>query len=383
MKEDVLFVSHVPSMIVAFNIDNIKILQEMGYNVHVACNFLDNSAWTNEQMIRYKNTLLDLGIKLHQIDFPRKPFHPIMILKSYKQFRILIQENNFIMMHNQACTSGVISRCICRNTDIKTIHTEHGFYYFKGGPKRNWLFYPIEKLCAKWTDIFITINSWDYVFAKKHMPAKKIEYIPGIGLDIQKFQNCNVDKDEYRISLNIPCDATVLLSVGELNCNKNHEVVLKAISKLDNPNIHYIIAGEGSKKEYLNNLANDLGLSNRVHLLGFRTDVAQLYHIADLFIFPSFREGLPVSLMEAMACGLPAIVSKIRGNTDLVESGINGYLFNPKSAEELGQLIERIISDPTGMEKMGNCAKKKILQFSKEIVHEKMKKIYKDALQNH
>ena len=84
--------------------------------------------------------------------------------------------------------------------DTKCIYTAHGFHFFKGAPKINWLlFYPIEKLCSYWTDILITINREDYQRAKKSFHAKKIEYVPGVGIDLKKFQTGLIDVEKKRI----------------------------------------------------------------------------------------------------------------------------------------------------------------------------------------
>src|SRR5699024_4691609 len=114
-------------------------------------------------------------------------------------------------------------------------------------------------------------------------------------------------------------DDIIITSVGELNKNKNHEVVIKALSKVHIKNFKYLICGIGPKEEYLRKLISDLNLSNNVYLLGYRTDIEEILNITDIFAFMSFREGLSVSLMEAMRSGVPIIASNIRGNNDLVD----------------------------------------------------------------
>ena len=224
---------------------------------------------------------------------------------------------------------------------MKIIYPAHGFHFYKGAPKKNWLiFYPIEKVCSNFTDVLITINKEDYAFAKKHMNAKQVEYIPGVGIDTEKFAIPNFNVAEKRMELGLEDKAIMILSVGELNQNKNHEVVIKAISKLENYNIHYFIAGKGDKEQYLQKLAKDLGVN--LYLLGYRTDIIELLNAADIFVFPSFREGLSVALMEAMAAGLPCVVSRIRGNIDLIEDNRGGYLCAPNDIEAFSEAIKEL-----------------------------------------
>ena len=170
--------------------------------------------------------------------------------------------------------------------------------------------------------MLITINKEDYEFAQKHMNAKNVYYVPGVGVDTKKFFIDGFDKNTKKSELKLGVDDIIVFSVGELNENKNQEVIVRAIAKLNNPKIHYLIAGQGKKEEELINLAEELGVN--LHLLGYRTDIVELLNMSDIFAFSSYREGLSVALMEAMAAGLPCVVSRIRGNSDLIEDGRGG-----------------------------------------------------------
>lgn len=215
------------------------------------------------------------------------------------------------------------------------IYTAHGFHFFKGAPLINWLvFYPIEKLCSRWTDVLITITREDYHLAQNKMHAKKVIYVPGVGIDTAVFapMACDaVTNAKKRKELKLAMTDIVMLSVGELNKNKNHEIMLRAMAQLGNKDLHYVIAGQGNLKDYLEKLARELGVADKLHLLGFRSDVKELFKIADFFAHPSFREGLSVAVMEAMANALPVICTGIRGNTDLIENNKGGYLLNQMS----------------------------------------------------
>lgn len=115
--------------------------------------------------------------------------------------------------------------------------------------------------------------------------------------------------------IHIPIKAKLIISVGELSVRKNHSIVIEALNRINDKNIYYIIVGQGA---LLNALLNK-DQTGRLKLLGYRTDIVDLLHCADLFAFPSLQEGLPVALMEAMASGIPCLASKIRGNIDLLE----------------------------------------------------------------
>jgi len=171
----------------------------------------------------------------------------------------------------------------------------------------------------------------------------------------------------------VPKDAFLLLSVGELNANKNHQIIIRALERLNNPKVHYVIAGVGDKREYLLNLAAELGISEQVHLLGYRKDVAELYKTVDVFVFPSFREGLSASVMEAMASGLPIVCSCIRGNIDLIDEN-GGEMFDPHSIEDCTRAIKKIIQSNKNdkgnynLNKVGNLSEMKVNSMIRRII---------------
>ena len=267
-----------------------------------------------------------------------------MHLEAYHQVMYLLRKNRYQFIHCHSPIGGVIGRLAAHRTHTKVIYTAHGFHFYKGAPVRNWLLYfPVEWICSFWTDVLITINKEDYAFAQKHLHAKKTEYVSGVGIDIKKFSPdmfSDEERLEKRLELGIKKGERLVLSVGELIPRKNHKSVIKALGYLDDSKIKYYICGQGELQGYLQKLIEETGLQDRVKLLGYRTDVSQLCVCADLFVFPSLQEGLPVALMEAIASKIPVICSNIRGNRELVESGA---LFDPKETFEIADKIKEYL----------------------------------------
>ncbi len=360
----ILYVSTISKTMIFFP-EHIKMLISEGHTVEIACN-------CDEPVPDY---CTELGLKIYHIPFSRSPFSKNNLV-AVKELKNLINKKNYDMVHTHTPNASAIVRLVCRKfrkIGLRVMYTAHGFHFYKGAPLINWLiYYPVEWLCSFWTDTLITINKEDFARAKKHFRAKDIKYVPGVGLNTEKFGNSKtLDSGLKKKELEIPQNAKLLLSIGELNDNKNHETVIKAIKNLD---VYYIIAGVGDKKDYLQNLANELGLEDKVKLLGYRTDVSELYLASDIFVFPSFREGLSVSLMEAMASGKPAVVSEIRGNTDLIQNNNGGIYFDPYSVSSLKTALEKIIN--LDLIKMGEFNREKIKDFSSETVLNQMKRIY-------
>lgn len=349
--------------------DLIKQMLDEGHTVDIACN---DKLWAVPDCYR------EWGCDIYQIDCSRSPLS-ISNLKAVKQIRKIVQENKYDIVHCHTPVAAICARTACRRLRkagaVKVIYTAHGFHFFKGAPMKNWLmFYPAEWLCAHWTDVLVTINKEDYELAVKKMHAAKVEYVPGVGVDIAKFASTQIDRAAKRNEIGVPDDAFMLLSVGELNANKNHETVLRAIAELDDPNIHYAIAGKGELDTFLTDTAKTLGLDDRFHLLGFRSDVPELYKAADLFIHPSFREGLPVSVMEAIASHLPVICSDIRGARDLVD---RMHLFDPHSANSVAKLIR---AAKTGADSCVETDFEGLKKFDISNVIKNMNRIYGEVL---
>ena len=375
MKKALMYAS-VASMIQQFNMNNISLLQELGYKVDVACNFEFGSTITDEKIKKLKEQLKKMDVNFYQIPVPRKITDIKNLRLSYKMTKDLMNEKKYDLIHCHSPIGGIICRLANKHSkhydSTRMIYTAHGFHFFKGNnPLKNFLFRNIERYGAKSTDTLITINKEDYAAAKKFKLKKNgtVEYVPGVGIDIDKINSIQGNKEELCKELNIPVDTILLLSVGELNDNKNHKVVIECLPELPK-NVHYIICGVGPLKEQHEELAKKLDVLDRLHLLGYRNDVIKIMTSCDVFIFPSKREGLSVALMEAMACGLACIASEIRGNVDLIENSTNGYLFNNKRENDLLNAFRKAINNKKGDLDMEQYSTKKICQQMKKIYFE-------------
>lgn len=374
-----LMVAHVAYAIEMFNMPNIELLISMGYEVQVACNFDDRSSLSDEKVTILKDKLATLGVKYHNVPFERMPLKPANI-GAYTQLKALIDSEGFDLIHCHTPVGGIITRLAAaksrKKNGTKVIYTAHGFHFFKGAPLINWLIYfTAEKFCSYFTDTIITINKEDYNNAKTKLNAKKVCYVPGVGVDTARFYE-NAGKREALLSeISAEKDSIILLSVGELSDRKNHSVSIKALSKIKNEKVHLVIAGTGEKREEFISLAKELGVDDRVHLLGFRTDIPELLKSADIFLFPSIQEGLPVALMEAMSCSLPVICSEIRGNTDLVDSTC-GVLCSAVDADAFATAIEKLISDEPLRKSMAQKAQEESKKYDIKIIENYMKDIY-------
>ncbi len=311
----VLLVTTVSGFVPQFELNNVHILQNMGYEVHYAANYKTPS-YGND------NHRLDgTGIVRHQIDFVRSPFKT-QNLTVYRQLCQLMQQEHFDLVHCHTPMGGVMARLAAHATHTGPVaYTAHGFHFFQGAPLINWLcYYPMERFLSRFTDQQICINQEDYERARKSFHAKHVDYIPGVGIDLARIPHfSDTEIRQKKDNLGLPAGQLIILSSGEMIKRKNHETAIRAIAKLpEHYPVHYVICGHGKLNEYLHELVRTLHMEHKVTFLGYREDMLEILQIADIFLFPSYQEGLPMSLLEAMASGLPVVCSDIRGSRDLM-----------------------------------------------------------------
>ena len=367
----ILFISNISNRISSFVTASIAAAHNLNLDFYQTANWQNvprEQIFANEQAY---------DIKIKSVPISRNPFSPAN-LAAYKALVALIKREKIDCIHCNTPVGGMLGRLAGKKCGVKkVIYQAHGFHFYKGAPLKNWLlYYPVERWLARYTDALITINQEDYALAKRKMKLRnggRVYYVPGVGVDPQKFGGAATDRAAKRRELGIPEDAVLLLSVGELNDNKNHETVIRAIADM---NVYYIIAGRGKLREHLENVIDAQNLRGRVKLLGFRSDVKELYEAADIFVFPSFREGLSISMMEAMASGLPCVASRIRGNSDLLENREGGFLCDPSNASEFAEKLKLLAADAALREKMGSVNRMSVQKFSTENVIRQMQRIY-------
>ncbi|NLM63540.1 MAG: glycosyltransferase family 4 protein, partial [Mollicutes bacterium] len=252
---------------------------------------------------------------------------------------------------------------------------------FKGAPIKNWLlYYPVEKWLSRYTDCLITINDEDYECAvKKKFKAGFIKKVNGVGIDLNKFIPQTVEKKkELRKKYGYDENDFILIYVGELNHNKNQGLIINVVDVLKNKisNIKLLLVGDGNLMGQYMNQVKKLNLEEYINFLGYRKDIPNLMAISDIAVSASRREGLPVNVMEAMATGLPLVVTDCRGNHDLIRNGENGYVVDINDVENFANVIEELYSSQELREKFRQKSQEFIKQYSIESVMKEMNEIY-------
>lgn len=373
-----LIVTAFARFVKSFLTNDIKILQDMGYEVHCAANIHHAGA---ECMSDY---FADMGVIFHQIDFSsNKPISKETIV-SYLEVKKIIKENYFDVIHVHTPIAGAITRYACKNQRKRgttVIYTTHGFYFHKYSSKKTWLiFHTIEDFMSRYTDAMITINHEDYNNAKI-MHCSKVYYIPGVGVDTERYTDIVINRNDYRKKLGIGKDDLLILAVGELSNRKNHQIIIKALSELKIQNAVFMICGNAmtsaNTKDKLEEMAKESKVDLR--LMGLRDDIPQICKCADIGVMPSTREGLGLSGIEMLAAGIPVVASNVHGIVDYIIDGEDGYLCAPDDAHAFAQAILKLRNEEkrkSMVDKCINIAKK----FDKKYSYKKMRDIYEELL---
>ncbi len=324
---------------------------------------------------------------------PVHPFdqHTYRSITAFKDNRIayqnlcrVIREGKVEVIHCNTPVGGLVGRLAAKRHKVKkVIYTAHGFHFYKGAPLINrtilkWA----EQWMARWTDAIITMNREDFEAAKKFKlrSGGKVYFVHGVGVTLSDFVGMDAHREEKRQQLGLSEDSVMLISMGDLVPRKNYDTAIRAIALANNPRLQYFICGKGPERENLENLAKELGVFEQIHFLGFRSDVKELLAAADVFLFTTRQEGLPRSMMEAMASGLPCVASAIRGNVDLIENGKGGYLCGVNDAQDYADKLNLLAADADLRAEMGKSNLVTIQPFGIDRVTEEIRRIYQAEL---
>lgn len=357
-----------------FNKANIEALKSLGYQIELVANFEDGDGPEVHNQ-EYVAECTKNGFVTHSIPFAR---HSLTgSLKCLPQVKKLLKEGQYDIVHAHTETGGLILRLAkCVKSKSRFIYTPHGMSFWKGSSLKSQMVYrPLERWICSGMDKNLGMNQEEVDVLRK-WNSKTAVYVPGIGLNLERFQKTGRPREEVRADFGLKEDDKFIVSVGELDDNKNHITVVKALAMLEHKNFKYVVCGVGPNKEMLQQSARETGLEDKVILAGYRSDIPDILNAADIFVFPSFHEGMPVSALEAMACGLPIVCSEIRGNVDIVQDGVNGFLFAPTNFVLLSQRLLLLMDDKQLRKSMGKKNETIVGDFSIESVAEELYSIY-------
>ena len=372
MKKKVLFVTTISNTIESFFIPHIHYFLSKGFEVGVATNIEDNNL----------ESLAKLGVAIHHVPFSRKLIDKAN-LSAYKILKGIIKKYHILHLHTPI--SSFITR-IGSSKNHKVIYTAHGFHFNEHGMwLTNFLFFSAERLAGLKTNKLIVINTDDLVAAKNIVSKKKLHHVNGVGLDISIYQTdkfSEEEKQKVKLELGLEPDEKVITHIAEFNDNKRQIDVVNVCELLKEQKTQkftILLIGTGENMDKIQKHINDRNLERYIKCLGLRRDVPRILSITDIGLLVSLREGLPRSIMEMMAMKIPVIATNIRGNRDLIEHGVNGFLVPIKDVSQITEKCLYLLNNETISMQFGERGREKIEnQFSIEKILHQLEVIYKE-----
>ena len=358
--------------VLKFHVPTIKQLRESGWHVDVACSGTEEIPYCNQHFV---------------MSYKRSPFN-LALFKGIKELKKIIEDGKYDIVYCHTPVGGLAARIAARKSrkrGTKVIYMAHGYHFFKGAPKQNWLiYYPIEKIMSWITDSIIVINQEDYCLTQHRFDNCRAYLLNGIGVARHRFEVSDKQsiRTQYRKQMNIPEDGNVLIYLAELLPNKNQTFLMRVFKRVleTKKNTYLVLAGFDHSNGEFEKYAETLGIKEHVRFLGWREDVGNLYAMADLCTATSIREGFGLNLVEAMFCGLPVIATKNRGHVSIIRDGENGFLVDLDNEELFKERILQLLEDDVLRLKFVECGNGEKSKYSSDIVVSEIQKILEEHL---
>ena len=358
--------------------DDIDILEKIGYDITVVGDIKIRGGDTLD-ILKRKNVNV-INVKIDS----KSPLSKNNV-KAYIKYKKILSKGHFNLIHCHTPIVGFLMRMAAmkyRRKGTKVVYTTHGLAYTHLSSRKEYLLYhTMESFVSRFCDAIITINLEDYESAKK-LHCKDVYHVNGVGVDIEKYKNIIIDKKKYRENIGVPVDKIMILSIGELSVRKNHIAIVNAIAQLKNKE-KYVFAICGSKMtgsgtgSFIQESAKEKDVN--VIFLGFRSDIPQIVHCADIGAIPSIREGLGLSGIETLCAGVPVIGSEVQGIREYVINGNTGFLCDPHDTNAFAMAIEKL-SDKGYRDSLRENCLEIVNKFDKSISIRQRELIYRKIL---
>lgn len=344
-------------------------LAEAGHEIHVAC-----------RVTSFAHVLREAGVEVHDLPLTRR-ITPLQDLKAYRALKSLLREGNYDVVHTHNPKDGILGRTTAwRHGVPAVIHTCNGFYFsHRSSRLKRWLVLRAERYAGRRCHLVIFVNIDDLALAaaKKVVGTRKARLIYN-GVDLGRFTP-GADGG-LREELGIPVEAPVLGYIGEIRRERNLDTLVGAAARLlpKHPGLYLVLAGDSSveprEPERLRRLASRAGcgdgaetgssLADRIVFTGYRNDPERLYRMFDVYVLPSTREGFGVTLIEAMATGVPVVACRVRGPREIIDDGVNGILVADRDPAAIADAVAFFLEAPEAVANYTRRAREKVeLEF--------------------
>ena len=327
--------------------------------------------------------------RVWDVKWSRNPLDPRNLLAAPQVIREIVSREKYNIVHVHTPVAAFVTRYALKDVrdrlGASLIYTAHGFHFYAGGnPLKNAVFSRLEKWAGNWTDYLVTINHEDKNAALQHqlVAPGQSRYMPGIGVDLKYYSRQAVSTaaiTQVRQELGIGENTSLLIAVAEFTPRKHHVDAIAAFAKLARTDVHFAFAGSGPLMAKMQQLAAELGVADRIHFLGNRSDIPVLMRAASANILVSAQEGLPRSVLESLALEVPTIGTKIRGTQDLLEGGC-GRLVEVGDVDGLAAAMAWVLDRPEDAAKMAKLGYERVSNYDLDSIVQLHEELYAEAL---
>lgn len=347
----VLFTASTFSHIQNFHRPYLRAFRELGFAVHIACG---GSA-----------AAIPEADRVFSLPFEKKMSSP-QNFQAEQQLRRLMEEHSYSLVCTHTSLAAFFTRRAAARVHPRPplVNVAHGYLFDDQTPfAKRAILLEAEKLTAGSTDLLLTMNRWDYDAARKHRLGRRVEAIPGIGVDFSRFQSLPPeDAAALRRSWGFSPADTLLIFAAEFSNRKNQAMLIRALPSLPDT-VKLILPGSGANLEDCQALAARLGVVDRIRFPGQQHEMAPWYGACDIAVSSSRSEGLPFNIMESMYCGLPVAASAVKGHTDLIADGETGLLYPYDDDAAFAAQIRRLLEHPALGQALSAAARESVLQY--------------------
>lgn len=328
------------------------------------------------------NDLAALGIKTIPISLVGElsPTKDYAVIKSLVKY---LHTSGTTILHAHSSKGALVGRlaaALARTPVI--VFTAHNSIFYEQWPGwKKKLFATVERFLARFTDRIITVSDAlkQELIEREGLSSKQLTTIYN-GIAVDKFA-IKVDTIAVRRSMAIPELGPVIGTIARLAPQKGVSYFLKAASLLKEYQVNFMVVGDGPLREELEQEASELGLQNRVTFVGRRENIPEILATLDIFVLPSVTEGLPLTILEAMAAGKPVVATRVGGVPEAILEGKTGLVVPPRDPEALAVALAGLLGERERLIKMGNCGRKHVTErFAIQTMVDKTMELYHQLL---
>lgn len=303
-------------------------------------------------------------------------------LRASTLLRKYIQQNPMDLVIVHTSLAAFFTRLALKGMAVRPIciNMVHGYLFDdESTPLKQTVLLQAERMMVPQTDLLLTMNDYDFQLAKRYQLGGQISYVPGVGVDFDRFDRLAAESTVSRETFGFEPEDFVLVYAAEFSPRKNQEMLLRALKRLPQ-RVKLLLPGQGEQLERCGTLARELGIVHRVRFPGQVRNMPALYQLANGAVSASRSEGLPFNIMEAMYAKLPIVASRVKGHIDLISHGKTGMLYTYNHEEEFCEAIQKLLAEPELGAELGAAARRAVLPFGLDVVKHQIMEAYFSAI---